>query len=124
MATLGKRIQALRKEKRMSQAQLGKCVGVTDSAVSMWEIDKRVPPAKVLEALCDLFDVQYDYLVGKSDYRHAEDEILDRIAAEEAKNDFQLSNDEQELIDAYRKSKAEHQSLIRDVAIMYSKKNH
>ena len=124
MATLGERIKALRKERRWNRDQLGKELNVSGSAVSMWETDKRTPATKMMEAMCDLFDVQYDYLVGKSGYRHAEDEILDRIAAEEAKNDFQLSNDEQELIDAYRKSKAEHQSLIRDVAIMYSKKNH
>jgi transcriptional regulator with XRE-family HTH domain len=120
MATLGERIRALRKEKRMNRDQLGQSVGVTGSAVSMWEIDRRIPPAKVLEELCDLFDVQYDYLVGKSDYRSAEDEILDRIG-NEFRQDAPLSEDEQELLHSYRSAKAEHQEVIRDLAKMYGK---
>ena len=41
--TIGERIKALRANKEMSQLELAKIVGVTDRAVSTWEIETRVP---------------------------------------------------------------------------------
>ncbi len=120
MATLGERIKALRKERHWNRDQLGKELNVSGSAVSMWETDKRTPATKMMAAMCDLFDVQYDYLIGKSEYRHTEDEILDRIALEESEKGTVLSNEEKELVDAYRMSNAEFKQLIRDIAVMYS----
>lgn len=132
MTTLGERIQALRKEKRWSRDDLGKRLGVTGSAVSLWEINKRVPPAKTLTLLCDLFDVQYDYLTGKSEYRTVEEEILNRIAisekidrARDTKSNFRdkfLFPDELELIKDYRNTNPDYRKVIRDVAKMYSEK--
>ena len=38
--TLGQRIQALRKEKGLSQEALGEALGVSRQAVSQWEADQ------------------------------------------------------------------------------------
>lgn len=111
MATLGERVKALRKEKHWNRNQLGDKLGVSGSAISMWEVDKRTPSTKMMEAMCDLFDVQYDYLVGKSEYRHAEDEILDRIAAEETEY-YRLPKDEAELLERYRNANAEVKAIF------------
>lgn len=45
---LGKNIAKVRDALGMSQEQLGKSVGVSDKAVSQWELEKTVPDARKL----------------------------------------------------------------------------
>lgn len=123
MTTMGERIKALRDEKHWNRDALGERLGVTGSAVSMWEIDRRVPPAKVITAMCELFNVQYDYLMGLSDYRSAADEIIDRIASTEAgKNLVFLSDEEYSIIKEYRTLPVEMQTTIRNLIQFYQHK--
>ena len=56
------RLKELRKEKRLSQAQLAKELDVSDATVAMWEIDKRMPSIEIAVALGKFFDVSLDYL--------------------------------------------------------------
>lgn len=62
-----KRIRELRKKKDMSMKALGNLVNVSESAISMYETDKRVPDIDVIYQLADIFDVSIDYLTGRSD---------------------------------------------------------
>lgn len=61
--TLGRRIQQLRKEKGMSQEQLGETLGVTRQAVSRWEMDGAVPEVDKLIAMSQLFGVDLNELL-------------------------------------------------------------
>ena len=59
---LGERIFKLRIAKGLSQAQLGKALGVTRNAVSLWESNINTPTSGRLQQLAVLFDVGFDEL--------------------------------------------------------------
>lgn len=63
--TLGKTIAALRREKAMTQEALATALGVTNQAVSKWELDTCCPDIQLLPKLADLFSVSLDALFGR-----------------------------------------------------------
>ena len=60
---LGARIAALRREMGQSQAELAKFLGVSASAVGMYEQGRREPSGAMLVALASNFHVSTDYLL-------------------------------------------------------------
>lgn len=60
---LGARISALRREMGQSQADLAKYLGVSASAVGMYEQGRREPSGAILVALAENFGVSTDYLL-------------------------------------------------------------
>ena len=60
---IGQRIAALRKQASMSQAELAHALGVSPSAVGMYEQGRREPSAACLVALARIFQVTTDYLL-------------------------------------------------------------
>ena len=61
------RLKELREERGLSQQQLAKEVGLTDSAIGFWELNKRVANIEAVIKLAVFFDVSIDYLVGLED---------------------------------------------------------
>lgn len=68
MKSLSERIRALRKERKMSQAELAALLNTTNDTVSLWELGKRDPSVEDLKKLCEIFNVSSDYLLGLSDF--------------------------------------------------------
>lgn len=66
MNKIGKQIQALRKQKGITQMELANAVGVTTQAVSKWE-NGGTPDALILPNIADCFDVTIDCLFGRGD---------------------------------------------------------
>ena len=66
-STIGKRIQALRKERGMTQKQLADAVGVTPQAVSKWETDESCPDITALPLLASTLSVSVDTLLSGAD---------------------------------------------------------
>jgi len=62
---LGYRLRELRKEKNMSQEDLGKILGVTKVSVSGYEKGTRIPSMETLTSILDIFMVSVDYLLGR-----------------------------------------------------------
>ena len=62
------RLKALREEKGVSQAQLSKATGLSQSAIAFWETGKRIPNAQAIIILARYFGVTTDYLLGETDY--------------------------------------------------------
>ena len=62
----GARIAALRRQARMSQAQLAQQLGVSPSAVGMYEQGRREPSSDVLVELSRIFGVSVDYILTGS----------------------------------------------------------
>ena len=60
----GKFIAALRKEKRMTQEQLGKKLGVTNKTVSRWENGNYMPDVEMLSLLSKEFGVSMNELIS------------------------------------------------------------
>lgn len=63
MSTFGTRLQALRKERKLTQKQLGKIVGVSDVTVGYWEKDQNSPGGVSLTKLARYFGVTEDFLL-------------------------------------------------------------
>ncbi len=57
----------LRTEKGLSQDQLAALLGISRSAVGMYETGKREPDLETCEAIADIFNIDMDYLTGRSD---------------------------------------------------------
>ena len=62
--SIGARIKQLRREKDITQEQLAAYLGITSRAVSQWETDRTAPDIAQLPALCHVFDVSSDVLLG------------------------------------------------------------
>ncbi|MDY0970153.1 LexA family protein [Siccibacter turicensis] len=63
MATLGSRLRTLRKERKLTQGQLGKALGVSDVTVGYWERDLNVPGGKSLTKLAHYLGVSEGFLL-------------------------------------------------------------
>lgn len=79
----GKFLRELRKEKELTQEQLGEKIGVTNKTVSRWENGNYMPPVECLELLSELYDVSINEIV--SGHRLSNEEFTQ--AAEENLSD-------------------------------------
>ena len=68
LSVIGKRIRELRIEKKLSQAQLGEKLSVSQDTISLWENSKSLPPVDIIIVLAEFFEVSCDYLLGNNDY--------------------------------------------------------
>lgn len=67
MTTFVERLKALREGRHLSQRELAYQAGLSKSLISMLESGAREPRTEHLEALADFFNVDIDYLLGRSD---------------------------------------------------------
>ncbi len=67
MATIGSRIKELRKRAGLTQQDLASKLQIAKSTLGMYEINKNEPNSEMLNKIADFFDVQVDYLIGRSD---------------------------------------------------------
>lgn len=87
-------LKLLRKREGLSQRGLAEKVGLSASTISMYEVGAREPDFEIEETLADFFNVDLNTLRG--------------IDSEK----YTLSEDEQELIDKYRKADATTKEMI------------
>ncbi len=67
MNKFAERLIELRKEAGLSQVQLAKKVGLTNSAIGLWEMNKRVPNLDAVIILAQYFGVSVGYMAGVED---------------------------------------------------------
>lgn len=67
MAKLSDMLIYLRKRQGLSQQSLSDRLGITRSAIGMYETGRRVPDLETLEAFADFYNVDMDTLTGRSD---------------------------------------------------------
>lgn len=61
----GHKLREIRKDRNMTQAELGKLLGKTGATVCDWEKGKASPSLEELIRLADIFQVTTDYLLGR-----------------------------------------------------------
>ena len=66
MAQFDKILNLLRNEKNMSQQELADALGISKSSINMYERGERQPNFEVLETIADFFNVDIDYLLGRT----------------------------------------------------------
>lgn len=67
MPIFPQRLKELRKSKGLSQQKLADFLGTSKSSVNMYERGEREPGLEMVESIADFFNVDVDYLFGKSD---------------------------------------------------------
>lgn len=67
MPKFSERLRLLRTSKDLSQADFAKLIKLSKSSVNMYERGEREPGLETLERIADYFNVDMDYLLGKSD---------------------------------------------------------
>lgn len=65
-----KRLVYLRNEKGLTQDKFAELMGVSKSSISMYENGKRTPDFELEEKIADFFNVDLDYLRGRSDIKN------------------------------------------------------
>ena len=95
MATMGQRIKLLREERKYTQEQFGAMIGVSKSTIGMYEVDRREPDKEKLETIADFFNVDMDFLYGKSNYRNKQEWLL-------SQTDLTLNTAEENLLTDFR----------------------
>lgn len=63
------RMKEMRKEKNLTQEQVGKILGVSQVAYSHYELEKRHIPVDVLMKLADYYETSVDYVLKRTDQR-------------------------------------------------------
>ena len=71
MATFAERLKSLRREKGWSQQRLADELDLSKSSVNMYERGEREPGFETMEAIADLFNVDMNYLYGRTDIKIA-----------------------------------------------------
>lgn len=84
MSIFSDRLKLLREEYSLSLNDVAIKCGVTKSSIHLYELGKRCPKREVLEELSCLFNVDMDYLLGRSDIRNAAAHALGYSSLEEA----------------------------------------
>lgn len=109
---IGEFLASLRKEKNLTQEQLGEILGVTNKTVSRWENGNYMPPIEALQQLSEFYQITINELLsGKrlndSDYKEMAEQNIKKVLTANASsaNPFSL----QERITFYkRKWRKEH----------------
>lgn len=78
MSNFSDTLKHLRTEKHLSQLELASILGVGKSIISMYESGHRKPSFEVLESIADYFNVDMDYLVGKTQCRNKYQETANK----------------------------------------------
>ena len=71
IAMIGMRIALLRLSKGWHQAELARRIGVSASAVGMYEQGRRTPSLDILIMMAKQFNVSLDYLITGSEYEYS-----------------------------------------------------
>lgn len=61
------RIRALREDRDLTQAQVGRAINVSQRTYAYYENGQRMVPPHVLCALADFYQVSVDYILGRTD---------------------------------------------------------
>lgn len=69
MSILGNRIKKERENLNLSREDLAKKIGVSYSAIAMYEQGHREPNNELLLKMSEIFDCSMDYLMGKNDFK-------------------------------------------------------
>lgn len=83
---IGGKIAELRKEQGLNQKELAKKIGVSRSALSLYEIDRREPDLETVKKIASLFGVTTDYLLGAEGDAMGTEENTNEVAKRIGRN--------------------------------------
>lgn len=89
MIKFSQRLRELRKKAGLSQQEFANQIGTSKSSINMYERGEREPSLEMLEAIADYFNVDMDYLLGKSDIKNR---FRGSLSAPRRKREFELAS--------------------------------
>jgi len=99
--TLGQKITQIRKEKKLSQIDISKAVGVSRDAISKYERDDIIPSVENAKKIAKVLEVSLDYLVSEQENQ----EVIDVNMVNRMKEIQRLGNEDKgtitKIIDAF-----------------------
>ncbi len=98
MKKLSERIQHLRKQKELTQAELAKKAGVSLTQMARYETKNIQPPADVLVKLANIFGTTVDFLVSGATEDKAKAQLKDTELLQQFKEVEQLSDKDKTII--------------------------
>ena len=75
MSTIGSRIKTMRMSRGLSRPELARRIGISVSAISMWENDARRPTFEMMDALADEFNVPLAAILNDEKQQQEDDEL-------------------------------------------------
>ncbi|MCL1964395.1 MAG: helix-turn-helix domain-containing protein [Firmicutes bacterium] len=66
IVSIGAKLRQLREEMDITQREVATRINCSPTLISNYELDKRAPDYATLIALCDLYQVTCDYVLGRS----------------------------------------------------------
>lgn len=130
MEDFGTRLKELRLSKGMSLRDLAALCETSKSAISMYEKNQRRPKYETLEAFADTFNVDIDYLLGKSDIKNSAAHSLGYESLEEAYKagalgafpftEELLTKEEKEMLDIFRLIPEDQQRAFLEMGRVYA----
>lgn len=93
---IGNFIQQCRKQKDLTQEQLGEKLGVTSKAVSKWENARSLPDPALYEDLCNILDISLtelfhgDYIKTEELKAKTDEILLDQMKSNKKNNIIQI----------------------------------
>ena len=76
--TFGSCVAAIRKQKQLSQSELGKRAGISGDIVGKYERGDAMPSIDIAKRMADAFETSLDYLVGNAEEK-LDKATLDRV---------------------------------------------
>ncbi|MTI59106.1 MAG: helix-turn-helix domain-containing protein [Firmicutes bacterium] len=91
--SLGNMIRKLRKEKNMTQTELGQKINVAKSTISQYENNINTPDIKTIQKLAKIFEVSISYLLEETTERNTyqiNPELANYLTKVSERKDLQL----------------------------------
>ena len=90
-------IRKLRKSRDLTMKQFGEMMGVSKSAISLYENNKAQPDINMMYKMADYFDVSIDFLLGRKTDESKEKKTDDKLVADI----LSLTEEEKTLVEGY-----------------------
>jgi transcriptional regulator with XRE-family HTH domain len=90
--TIGEHTMLLRKQKGLSQSELGKIIGTSGDVIGRYERDVITPSIDVIVKVAEALEVSIDFLVGKSKM------VLDKQAVKRLEDITKLPDDNKNFV--------------------------
>ena len=89
---IGKFIKEERKNKKLSQEELGELLGVSNRSISKWETGVSLPDISLFKPLCEVLDISYNELLSgerlnKTNYQEKLENNLSNVISYASKKD-------------------------------------
>ena len=117
-------VKELRKEKKLTQSELATIIGIDQTTVSKWELNKALPDTATLIKLSEFFDVSIDYLLSRSNFFYP-DYLKQKGISNSVENAMRdtYSSEERKIIEQYRSLPKQLKKLVRDQLEVYCAPN-